>query len=73
MTVEGGRAGFVVSCLTHSFPSISILGKLFLITRADVQLVELQDIGMAVGGANDLALRCGGLRGLVVLVALTVG
>lgn len=73
MIVEGGRAEFVVACRTHSLPSVSTVDRSSPVMRPDIQLIELEDIGMAVGGANDLALGRGGLRGLVILVALTVG
>jgi len=35
-----------------------------------VQVVEVQYVGMAVGCANHLTLRCGGRRGLVVSLAV---
>lgn len=69
--VVGERVVFAVSCQTHSFAS-SQHNSLPRSCKPDLQLVKLQDVGMTVGGANDLALGCRRLRRLVALIALTV-
>lgn len=72
IVVEGERVESVVSCLTHSFPFCQHIRPSTAACGSHVQLIELQDIGMAVGRANDFALRRSRLGCLVVLVTLTV-